>query len=94
MKSKPFVKPKAAVRTACIVACFQGEQPRYLRRDPARGHYVVTLDESRAMHVDEDAAAEALEVFERMHGWKKTGGWRVYRITTRTAYDALEPLAA
>lgn len=85
------MRPKPIVKTGFVVACFDGEQPRFLCRDRKHGHYVVTTDAAVALSFeDEGDADEAREEAGRVSlnsPWVRGGAWRTWRMASRFSFE-------
>jgi hypothetical protein len=84
------MKPKPILKTGYIIACFEGDQPRFVCKDRKHGHYVVTTDPAHALTFEDEADAdEAREAVRRAFnsGWSRQGAWRTYRMNSKTTFD-------
>jgi hypothetical protein len=73
-----------------VVACFAGSTPRFLCRD-ARGFWVVTMEPTRALRFDDEAAAGAAaqSYADTHHGHVHSapGEWRPWRMTLKASFE-------
>jgi hypothetical protein len=90
------MKPKPFLKTGFVIACFDGDPPRFVCKDRKHGHYVVTTDPAHALAFKDEADAhEAREAALRAFNsaWSsRQGTWRTYRMNSKTTFEEMRAL--